>query len=69
LTKLVLYMQPIGKKSFEVEKLEENFKTLLETLIKAKPASAKGQYVKGIAISSTMGPGIKVDHQKVLTEL
>lgn len=60
---------PIGKKSFEIEKLEENFKALLETLIKAKPASAKGQYVRGIAVSSTMGPGIKVDHQKVLTEL
>lgn len=60
---------PVGKKSFDVEKLEENFKALLETLIKAKPASAKGQYVCGIAISTTMGPGIKVDQQKVLAEL
>jgi len=60
---------PVGKKSFDVEKLEENFKALLETLIKAKPASAKGQYVRGIAISTTMGPGIKVDQQKVLAEL
>lgn len=60
---------PVGKKSFEVEKLEENFKALLETLIKAKPASAKGQYIRGIAISTTMGPGIKVDQQKVLAEI
>jgi len=58
-----------GKKSFDVEKLEENFKALLETLIKAKPASAKGQYVRGIAVSTTMGPGIKVDQQKVLAEI
>lgn len=60
---------PVGKRSFDVEKLEANFKALLETLIKAKPASAKGQYVKGIAVSTTMGPGIKVDQQKVLTEI
>jgi len=60
---------PFGKKSFDVEKLEENFKALLETLIKAKPASAKGQYVRGIAVSTTMGPGIKVDQQKVLAEI
>ncbi|MCA1927508.1 MAG: 50S ribosomal protein L1 [Calditerrivibrio sp.] len=60
---------PVGKKSFDVEKLEANFKALLETLIKAKPASAKGQYVKGIAVSTTMGPGIKVDQQKLLTEI
>lgn len=60
---------PVGKKSFDVEKLEENFKALLETLIKAKPASAKGQYIRGIAISTTMGPGIKVDQQKVLAEI
>lgn len=60
---------PIGKRSFEVEKLEENFKALLETLIKAKPASAKGQYVRGIAVSTTMGPGVKVDQQKVLAEI
>lgn len=60
---------PVGKKSFDVEKLEANFKALLETLIKAKPASAKGQYLKGIAVSTTMGPGIKVDQQKLLTEI
>ncbi|MCX8084905.1 MAG: 50S ribosomal protein L1 [Calditerrivibrio sp.] len=60
---------PLGKRSFDVDKLAENFKALLETLIKAKPATAKGQYVRGIAISTTMGPGIKVDQQKVLTEL
>ncbi|MFW5888356.1 MAG: 50S ribosomal protein L1 [Patescibacteria group bacterium] len=50
----------IGKRSFETEKLEENFNTLLETVRKAKPAGAKGTYIKNITISSTMGPGIKV---------
>ena len=51
---------PIGKISFEDDKLVENFQTLIDTLIKAKPAAAKGTYVKNIAISSTMGPGVKV---------
>ncbi|MBM7646734.1 large subunit ribosomal protein L1 [Scopulibacillus daqui] len=51
---------PIGKVSFDDEKLVENYQTLIETLIKAKPAAAKGTYIKNIAISSTMGPGIKV---------
>lgn len=55
---------PIGKVSFGVEKLRDNFNTLLETLIKAKPAAAKGQYLRGIAISSTMGPGVKLNTQK-----
>jgi large subunit ribosomal protein L1 len=50
----------IGKRSFETEKLEENFNTLLETVRKAKPAGAKGTYIKNITISSTMGPGIKI---------
>jgi len=59
----------VGKKSFEDGKLNENIKALLETLIKLKPASAKGQYVRGIAISSTMGPSVKLDHQKVVNEL
>lgn len=60
---------PFGKKSFESSKLVENFKALLETLVKAKPATAKGQYVRGITISTTMGPGVKVDQQKVLAEI
>ncbi|SHK31475.1 LSU ribosomal protein L1P [Anaerobranca californiensis DSM 14826] len=55
---------PIGKVSFGVEKLRDNFNALLDALIKAKPASAKGQYLKSIALSSTMGPGVKVNTQK-----
>ena len=51
---------PIGKKSFEDEKLKENYQTLIDTLIKAKPAAAKGQYMKAITLSSTMGPGVPV---------
>ena len=57
---------PIGKKSFGVEKLKENFHTLMEALIKAKPAAAKGQYVKSVTVSSTMGPGAKINSTKVL---
>tara|TARA_B100000927_G_scaffold97699_1_gene78905 strand:+ start:539 stop:1240 length:702 start_codon:yes stop_codon:yes gene_type:complete len=52
---------PIGKMNFEAEKLVENAIALIDDLIKAKPASAKGKYMKNITISSTMGPGIKVD--------
>ncbi|MDO4459109.1 MAG: 50S ribosomal protein L1 [Clostridia bacterium] len=50
----------IGKKSFGVEKLQENFDVLLDAIVKAKPAAAKGQYVRSCAVSSTMGPGIKI---------
>lgn len=60
---------PFGRKSFEPSKLMENFKALLETLVKAKPSTAKGQYVRGITISTTMGPGIRIDQQKVLAEI
>ncbi|MCA2979227.1 MAG: 50S ribosomal protein L1 [Myxococcaceae bacterium] len=52
---------PIGKASFTAEKLQENFTSLMELVMKMKPATAKGVYLKGIAISSTMGPGIKLD--------
>lgn len=52
---------PVGKASFDVDKLRENFLSLLDVLIKAKPSSAKGTYLKKISISSTMGPGIIVD--------
>ncbi len=55
---------PVGKASFEKEKLEDNIKILLEAIVKAKPSSVKGQYIKSISISSTMGPGIFVE-QKV----
>ncbi|GGE21065.1 50S ribosomal protein L1 [Marinithermofilum abyssi] len=52
---------PIGKVSFDTEKLAENFQALLEALLKAKPAAAKGQYVRNAAVSSTMGPGVTVN--------
>ena len=52
---------PVGKASFGSEKLNENITALLDAIIKLKPASSKGAYIKGIAISSTMGPGVKVD--------
>lgn len=52
---------PIGKVSFDREKLLDNFYTLIEALIRAKPAAAKGQYIKSVTLSSTMGPGIKVN--------
>lgn len=53
---------PIGKVSFDVQKLTENYRTLIEQLIRVKPQAAKGQYIKGIIVSSTMGPGVKVKH-------
>jgi large subunit ribosomal protein L1 len=52
---------PIGKISFGTEKLADNFKTLMDAVIKAKPSAAKGQYLKSVTIVSTMGPGIKVN--------
>ncbi|KPU42644.1 50S ribosomal protein L1 [Oxobacter pfennigii] len=57
---------PLGKKSFGVEKLNDNFKALMEAVVKAKPAAAKGQYLKSVVVSSTMGPGIKINTAKVL---
>ena len=50
----------IGKKSFGVEKLTENYNALLDAIVKSKPAAAKGQYIKSISVTSTMGPGVKV---------
>lgn len=55
---------PVGKISFEVEKLVGNYRALIDALVKAKPAVAKGQYLKGAFVSSTMGPGIKVSTAK-----
>lgn len=52
---------PIGKASFGAEKLEANFRALMEAVIKAKPAAAKGQYLRSVTVSATMGPGIKVN--------
>ena len=56
---------PIGKASFGAEKLAENFNTLMGAVIKAKPAAAKGQYIKSCVVASTMGPGIKVNAAKL----
>lgn len=56
---------PIGKASFETEKLVENFESLMEALIKSKPEAAKGQYIRGVGVSATMGPGISVNAQRV----
>ncbi|MEW6172581.1 MAG: 50S ribosomal protein L1 [Bacillota bacterium] len=58
---------PIGKVSFEVDKLVENLRVLVEALVRAKPAAAKGQYLKGATVSSTMGPGVKVNLSKVVS--
>jgi large subunit ribosomal protein L1 len=57
---------PIGKISFGTEKLRENFDTIMDAIIKAKPAASKGRYLKSVAISSTMGPGIKINGQKLM---
>ncbi len=57
---------PIGKVSFGAEKLMENYKALMEAIVKAKPAAAKGQYIKSCAVASTMGPGVKISPAKVL---
>ena len=55
---------PIGKKSFGVDKLEENLNTLMDAIVKAKPAAAKGTYLKSVVVSSTMGPGVKFNTLK-----
>ena len=55
---------PVGKASFPAEKLEENLRTLMEAIIKAKPSAAKGAYIKSAVLSSTMGPGIKLNSLK-----
>ncbi len=55
---------PIGKASFDEQKLLENYTTLIETLIKVKPAAAKGQYIRSVTVSSTMGPGVKINPLK-----
>ena len=56
---------PIGKASFGPEKLQENFDTLLEAIIKAKPAAAKGQYIRSCTLATTMGPGVRVNPVKI----
>jgi len=57
---------PIGKASFGVEKLQENFTALLDALVKAKPAAAKGQYIRSCTVAATMGPGVRVNPAKVV---
>ena len=63
LDKTAIIHCPIGKKSFGVEKLSENFTALMEAVVKAKPAAAKGQYIKSVTVASTMGPGVKVAYR------
>ncbi|MEW9124331.1 MAG: 50S ribosomal protein L1 [Thermotaleaceae bacterium] len=57
---------PIGKISFGPEKLSDNFQTLLEAIIKAKPAAAKGQYLRSVVVASTMGPGVKINPVRIV---
>ncbi|MDE6357476.1 MAG: 50S ribosomal protein L1 [Eubacteriales bacterium] len=56
---------PIGKVSFGPEKLFDNFQTLISAVIKAKPSATKGQYLKSVVLSTTMGPGVKINHAKI----
>jgi large subunit ribosomal protein L1 len=56
---------PVGKASFDAQKLQENFNVLIDTIMKMKPATAKGVYLQGITVSATMGPGIKIDTQEI----
>lgn len=56
---------PVGKVSFGAEKLSENLRSLMESIIRLKPSSSKGVYLKGVSVSSTMGPGVKLDPQEI----
>ena len=64
LDKTAIIHCPIGKKSFGKEKIQENFTALMDAIVKAKPAAAKGQYIKSVTLTSTMGPGVKVSYSK-----
>jgi large subunit ribosomal protein L1 len=59
---------PVGKLSFGAERLAENAEALIGAVLKAKPSAAKGKYVRGVSVSSTMGPGIQVDETAMTTE-
>ena len=61
LDKTAIIHCPIGKKSFGAEKIKENYQALIEAIIKAKPAAAKGTYIKSVSVASTMGPGVKIN--------
>jgi large subunit ribosomal protein L1 len=56
---------PVGKASFSEEQLTDNFQTLIEAIVKARPAAAKGQYLRSVTLASTMGPGIKLNTAKL----
>ncbi len=64
LDKTAIIHCPIGKKSFGIEKLAENFNALMDAIVKAKPATSKGQYIKSVTLTATMGPGVKVTYNK-----
>ena len=64
LDKTAIIHCPIGKKSFGKEKLLENFNALMDAIVRAKPAAAKGLYIRSVAVSSTMGPGVKVNYNR-----
>ena len=64
LDKTAIIHCPIGKKSFGKEKLTENFNALMDAIVKAKPSAAKGQYIRSVAVASTMGPGVKIDYNR-----
>lgn len=66
--KTAIVHAPIGKVSFDSEKLQENFNAFIEALIRSKPAAAKGQYLRSISVSSTMGPGIKINPISVMQQ-
>ena len=66
LDRLALMHVPVGKASFEQDKLEANIATLVEEIVKAKPSGAKGSYVRGMHLTSTMGPSVKLELQSTL---
>lgn len=66
LDKAAIIHVPIGKKSFGPEKLVENFRAVMDAVVKARPAAAKGQYIKSISVSATMGPGIKINQNRFM---
>jgi large subunit ribosomal protein L1 len=59
---------PVGKKSFGVEQLAQNAEALLEAIVRAKPSASKGQYLRSITLSATMGPGVHVDVQRIANQ-